>query len=133
MVPGRKENLLAALTNGGIVCLANRKNRVVGFACVDGAPVDPTGHIHPLKELHVEAAKRGRGIGRLLFARCIEEARRKGFHRLYISSHSARETVLFYQRLGCVDAQWLWEEQSEREPFDYPMEYEVGNEPRGEG
>ncbi|MDW3710434.1 MULTISPECIES: GNAT family N-acetyltransferase [unclassified Pseudomonas] len=121
-----KDTLRVALANGGLVCLATRMGRVVGFACVDGAPVEPTGRYRPLKELHVEASVRGRGIGRLLFACCLEEARRKGFQRLYVSSHSARETVLFYRRQGCVDAQWLWPEQAEREPFDYPMECEVG-------
>lgn len=121
-----KDTLRVALANGGMVCLETCKGRVVGFACVDGAPVDPGGRYYPLKEFHVETGERGRGIGRRLFARCLEEARRKGFQRLYVSSHSARETVLFYQRQGCVDAQWLWPEQVEREPFDYPMEYEVG-------
>lgn len=120
-----KDTLRAALANGGLVCLATRLGRVVGFACVDGAPIEPTGRYRPLKEFHVEATERGRGVGRLLFARCLEEARHKGIQRLYVSSHSARETVRFYQRQGCVDAQWLWPEQAEREPCDYPMEYEV--------
>lgn len=120
-----KQDLLNAQAEGGFISLAMRQDRVVGFACVDGAPLDPDGRYRQLKEIHVAADERGRGIGRLLFARCVEEARCRGFQRLYISSHSARETVLFYQRQACVDARWLCAAQIEREPFDYQMEYVV--------
>ncbi|WAG77878.1 GNAT family N-acetyltransferase [Metapseudomonas furukawaii] len=122
-----KDDLLGCLARNGILCLASSNDRVVGFACMDGQPVDDAGRYHPLKEFHVEASARGRGIGKRLFAHCVDAARSRGFKRLYISSHSARETVLFYKSQGCRDAAWLFKEQIEREPFDYQMEYVVGD------
>lgn len=70
---------------------------------------------------HVSQEYRGRGIGRALFARALDEGRRRGASALYISACSSMETVGFYRAMGCRPADPVIRELAEDEPFDLQL------------
>ena len=76
-------------------------------ADVDGSPVGSValspkeaGVAH-LSKFFVDAHYRGRGLGRLLLARAVEEARRRGYRRIELETRTAyREAVHLYEATG---------------------------------
>ncbi|WP_052878114.1 GNAT family N-acetyltransferase [Chromobacterium subtsugae] len=119
---------LAAMADAGRVWAALEGASLAGFAAISPAPLGPDGEYRQLKELQVDARWRGRGLGRELMRECAAGGRQMGAGRLYISSHSAIETVSFYERCGCAPARWLHGPQIEREPFDWQMEYDLARQ-----
>lgn len=54
-----------------------------------------------LSKLFVAAAQRGRGLGRLLLARAVAEARMRGYHRIDLETRTAfKEAVHLYETTG---------------------------------
>jgi GNAT superfamily N-acetyltransferase len=58
-----------------------------------------------MKRLYVRRSHRGRGVGRALVARVIEEARAAGYRAMRLDSLSARmhDAVTLYRRFGFVE------------------------------
>ena len=52
-----------------------------------------------------------------------EEALRLGAEKLYISSHSSKESQAAYRALGCTPAEEINAGLAEEEPFDVQLEY----------
>ena len=48
-----------------------------------------------------------------------------GVERIFISSHSAKESQAAYKALGCVPARELFREAAEMEPFDIQLEFDL--------
>lgn len=78
---------------------------------------------HRIVLLHVSADVRGNDIGRALFIRACGEARALGAQKLYISAHSSEETIAFYRRMGCTEAQEYDAALVALEPCDCQMEF----------
>ena len=54
-----------------------------------------------IESVHVDARRRSRGIGGVMLAWAIAESRRRGCHRLQLTSHKDRaDAHRFYRRLG---------------------------------
>jgi predicted N-acetyltransferase YhbS len=75
--------------------------------------------------MHVSNNYRGVGIGKALFEKCVEAAKKMGAKSIYISAHPAIETQKFYKALGCKLAKEINQELKELEPFDIQLEYEI--------
>ncbi|VEB41574.1 Predicted acetyltransferase [Chromobacterium violaceum] len=116
---------LAAMAGAGRVWAAMEGESLAGFAAISPEPLGPDGEYRQLKELQVDARWRCRGLGRELMRQCMAGGKAMGARRLYISSHSAVETVSFYERCGCVPARWLHGPQLALEPFDWQMERDL--------
>lgn len=115
---------LAGITReGGAVLAAMAGNRMTGFAAVRNRPFGSAGQYRQLADLHVSADMRGNGIGRSLFTRACNEARALGAQKLYISAHSSEETIAFYRRIGCTEAQEYDETSVALEPCDCQLEF----------
>ncbi len=111
------------LAAGGFGYGALFEGGLIGFALVKGDSFGSRGQYLDLEEFHVSEPFRGRGIGGALFRMAAEEARARGAKKLYISAHSAKETMAAYQKLGCVPAQEINRELAEKEPCDVQLEY----------
>ena len=68
---------------------------------------------------------RRQGIGRRLFSMVCEEALRLGAEKLYISSHSSKESQAAYRALGCTPAEEINASLAAEEPFDVQLEYRL--------
>ena len=95
---------------------------LVGFFALDRRKAGNGGEYLDLAYLQVDAAWRGKGIGRDLFRLAGEKARDLGAARLYISSNPAYESQMFYKAEGCEPARFIDPESARLEPFDIPLE-----------
>mgnify|MGYP000064841701 CR=1 FL=1 len=115
-----------AMEFGGRVFMAYEGKKLLGFAVLGGQVLGDGDEYLQLIQLQVSHLERGNGVGRMLFACCAQMAKVMGAKKLYISAHSSVESQAFYQKMGCVDAQWIFAQQVELEPFDVQMEFIVG-------
>ena len=90
---------------GGAAIGAYEDGRLVGFASVDGPLTEGFPRYANLTLLFVDDARQRRGIGSLLFGAACACAKRKGADRLFVSAVPSRETIAFYTRMGCRDAE----------------------------
>lgn len=111
------------LLGGGSVICGEHDGKIVAFSSLTRQLFGSRSQYVDLMQLHVSFDYRGRGLGKALFAECVSQAKAWGAGKLYISAHSAEETVAFYRAAGCVDALEVNAEHVEREPFDCQLEY----------
>ncbi len=110
---------------GGFVSAAFCDNRLKGFVSVEAEFTGSQKNYLDLSSLHVSEDMRGNGIGKELFLQAKEWAREMGAEKLYISAHSAIESQLFYQAMGCVEAMEYNQRHVEEEPYDCQLELSV--------
>ncbi len=108
---------------GGFACGAFSGDELVGFALINAEAFGSRGQYLDLEEFHVSEPFRNQGIGGTLFRMAAEKAKVRGAEKLYISAHSARETMEAYRKLGCVFAEEINRELAEKEPCDVQLEY----------
>lgn len=98
---------------------------LIGFITVSHNLFGSTAKYVELVCFQVSEPYRGNGIGKALFSLACEEARRLGADKLYISSHSSRESQAAYKAMGCVHAKEINRKLAEEEPCDVQLEYEL--------
>ena len=111
------------IERGGVLFGAPKEGRLVGFALLDAQPFGSSAQYLDLAEFYVSAPFRRQGLGRALFAAACGEARRRGARFLYISAHSAEDSMAAYARLGCTAAEEVNAALAEREPFDISLQF----------
>lgn len=99
--------------------------RIVGFATVSHHTFGVNARYAELVCFQISEEYRHQGIGRKLFSMVCEEALRLGAEKLYISSHSSKESQAAYRALGCTPAEELNASLVEEEPFDVQLEYKL--------
>lgn len=99
--------------------------RLIGAAILDSQWLGRERNRLQLKFLHVSKSYRKQGLGRRLFALAQAEARERGAQRLYISAAPSKNTVDFYQRLGCVLTREVEPDLFALEPKDIHLECDV--------
>lgn len=111
------------IDNGGGVFGAFSNGRLKGFCSVENKPFGSRKQYLQLSSLHVSSDMRRKGAGNQLFQLACKKAGELGAEKLYISSHSAKETQAFYHALGCREAQEYNPVLAEAEPCDCQLEY----------
>ena len=103
---------------GGAFFALFEKGQIVAAAAVDTLPRGPQQNLHQLLFFYVGAAQRGKGLGKILFRRCLQQARKGGVQGLYVSSIPNKNTVDFYLSQGCQVIDQPDAELFAREPED---------------
>ena len=99
--------------------------RIVGFATVSHHIFGATARYAELVYFQISEEYRRQGIGKKLFSMVCEEALRLGAEKLYISSHSSKESQAAYRALGCTPAEEINASRVAEEPFDVQLEYRL--------
>lgn len=100
-------------------------NRIVGFVTVEHEVFGKSAKYVNLEQFQISEGFRAHGTGRKLFTLACTEAKNLGAQKLYISSHSSKESQAAYRALGCVPASEVNGKMAEEEPFDIQMEFVV--------
>lgn len=119
------EYLINTIKTGGSVYAAFKDEYLVGFASIENEKFGTENQYLQLSSIHTSHESRGLGIGKKLFNIMIEEAKKRGAKKLYISAHSSEESRAFYEKLGCVEAEEYNEKLVELEPCDCQLEYKI--------
>lgn len=96
---------------------------VIGFITVSHNIFGNTAKYVELVCFQVSEPYRGKKIGKTLFYKACEEAKRLGADKLYISAHSSKESQAAYKAIGCVHAKEINQKLAQEEPCDVQLEY----------
>ena len=121
----RAEKLLRSVRAGDLAYGAWTDGRLAGFARLAGPLFGSGNQYVDLAQFHVSLPCRGRGIGKELFRMACQGARELGASWLYISAHSAKESMAAYRALGCVEAEEINWTLAKKEPCDVQLEYRL--------
>lgn len=111
-----------AVNSGSTAVGAFKDGEVIGFALLADRLSGGKNKYADLLEFYVSEPFRNRGVGRKLFSFVCAEARKSGAKKLYISAHSAEETIRAYDSYGCILASEPSAEHIKKEPFDLQTE-----------
>ena len=115
--------LRTCLQEGGWAMGAYDGDTLVAFASVAVTAFGTRGQYRNLDKIQTSADYRNRGIGRRLFAAACDWARTQNAEKLYISAHSAEDSIAFYRKIGCVDAVEINQRLAANEPCDCQLEF----------
>lgn len=119
------QKIISAIRCKATAIAAFIDNSVVGFALLSNYLFGNEKKYIDLAEFYVSEPYRRNGIGKLLFDKICLEARRLGARKLYISAHSAEESIAAYKKYGCVLAEEPDIAHIDKEPFDLQLEYDL--------
>lgn len=117
------KDILGALESVIIAFGAFDEDALVGFIILDKNLFGSKNQYLELISFEVSEPYRNQGIGRKLFKSVCEAARKMHAKKLYISTHSSKESHAAYCKLGCVLAEEINPISVEKEPCDIQMEY----------
>ncbi|MCM3719558.1 GNAT family N-acetyltransferase [Fictibacillus phosphorivorans] len=115
-------DLRTCLLKGGKVIGAFISEELAGFANIESSLFGSKKEYVELPYIHVSSDRRGYGIGKKMFNKCCEEAKRLGAAKLYIAAHPSVESQGFYEAVGCKKAVEINDEIKAREPLDIQLE-----------
>jgi|LSQX01.2.fsa_nt_gb ribosomal protein S18 acetylase RimI-like enzyme len=111
------------LNSGGTLIGVYDKEKLIAFALLKNEKLGKAKQYIQLEYLLVSYEYRRMGIGKKLFALCVDAAMITDAKKLYISANSSQESQAFYRAIKCVEAEEIIPELFEDEPFDVHMEY----------
>ncbi len=122
----KAQKVLSELNSGSIAFAAiTADNSIIGFALLTKSLFGSKKQYAELAEFYVSEPFRRRGIGKLLFDKICWEAKNFGATKLYISAHSAEESIAAYKKYGCVLAEEADNALIEKEPYDLQLDYDL--------
>lgn len=98
------EYMCQQIDRGGITVGTFCDERLIGFCCVDGTVSGDSAKYANLTMLFVDDNWKRKGIGKLLLQEAREHAKKLGVEKIFISAIPSAETIAFYLKMGCVDA-----------------------------
>lgn len=119
------EKILNEINNGSLAYAAIFCGDIVGFALLENKLFGSRKQYVNLAEFYVSAPYRKMGIGKKLFSLICNAAVLLGAEKLYISAHSAEESIAAYKSYGCTFAEETNYYLAEKEPFDLQLEYSL--------
>lgn len=119
------KEILYQLSIGSIAYGAIADNQIVGFALIINKRFGSENQYVDLAEFYVSEPYRRKGIGKKLFQMSCIAAKKFGGKKLYISAHSAEESIAAYKSYGCTLAKEINQALAEKEPCDLQLEFEL--------
>lgn len=113
------------LNNGGFAIGAFAGDQLVGFGVLAHRFRGNNKDRLQIDLMYVSRPFRRQGVGREIFSRLEQEAKRRGAKYLYISSTETRSAVSFYKCNGSRLAEEVDEELYRKEPLDIHMMKEI--------
>lgn len=120
------ERIAGCINSGEAAFAALYKGEIAGIALLSGKLFGGANRYADLKEFYVSEPCRRRGIGKMLFDEVCQEAKNFGALKIYISAHSAEESIAAYSKYGCVLAEHPDEAHILKEPCDLQLEFKLG-------
>ena len=117
--------ILKRVNSGSVAVAAESEGDIIGFALIDTRLFGSERQYADLSEFYISAPFRRLGIGRKLFDRVCRAAKTSGAKKLYISAHSAKESIAAYKSYGCVLAAEPDGKHIMQEPCDLQLEYDL--------
>lgn len=111
--------------NGSVAFIALNEGQTVGFALLKKALFGSKSQYADLAEFYVSQPYRRKGIGKKLFDLCCVQAENFGAEKLYISAHSAEESISAYKKYGCILAEEPDQAHTHNEPCDLQLEFRL--------
>lgn len=121
----KAQKVIAELNRGATAFAAMADNGIIGLALAANILFGSKKQYIELSEFYVSEPFRRRGIGKSLFENICWEVKKSGAQKLYISAHSAAESIAAYQKYGCVLAEEPDEAHVAKEPYDLQLEYDL--------
>ncbi len=115
--------IIDELINGGKAFGAFDCGKLIGYACVSAGVLGSAGQYLLLSEFYVSLPYRNKGIGKRLFKEACASAKADGAKKLFISAHSAEDSIAAYKKYGCVLAKEKNVALAEKEPCDLQLEF----------
>lgn len=119
------DRIINEINSGSIAYGAFENGKVIGYALILKERFGSKKQYIDLAEFYVSAPYRRNGTGKELFRLACAAARKLGGAKLYISAHSAKESIAAYTNYGCVPALEINRRIAEKEPFDLQLEFEL--------
>ena len=110
------------IERGGTVYGAYVDGKLVGASSVECDFIGSAKDTLQMPILHISKDYRGVGVGQQLMQLVIDKARASGAKKLYVSATPSRNTVHFYQRMGCNLATEVDPALFAKEPEDIHLE-----------
>ena len=98
------EYMCQQIERGGITVGAFLHDRLIGFCCVDGILSGNNAKYANLTMLFIDDNWKRNGIGKVLFQNAYQYAMILGAEKIFISAIPSVDTIAFYFKMGCVDA-----------------------------
>lgn len=98
------EYMCQQIERGGITVGAFFHEHLIGFCCVDGILSGNSAKYANLTMLFIDDNWKRNGIGKTLFQKACQHAIKLGAEKLFISAIPSVDTIAFYFKMGCVDA-----------------------------
>ena len=119
------DKIINGINNGSAAFAAVTDDTVIGFALLCGGLFGSGSQYTDLAEFYISEPYRRNGIGKKLFEAACCEAKKRGAKKIYISAHSAEESIAAYKKYGCVLAAEPDVAHILKEPFDLQLEYDL--------
>ncbi len=119
------EKIINALKVGAVAFGAVYCGEIIGFTLISNKLFGTENQYADLAEFYVSEPFRRKGVGRKLFGLSCRAAMEFGAKKLYISAHSAEESIAAYKSYGCVIALEINRRLAEKEPCDLQLEYNL--------
>lgn len=131
-LPWHLEHFRNTLMNGGYAFGCFNNNILIGYCTLERDIFGVSSKYVLLDQLFVSKDFRNKRVGRHLVSMCMEQARKIGADKLFICAGSSENTIAFYKKIGCVDADEVRQDLYEEDPRDIQLELDFLNGNEGE-
>lgn len=121
------KRIITLVNDGSLAYGATADGKVIGFALLDKELFGRSNKYIDLAEFYVSEPYRAKGVGRNLFNMACRGAKELGAEKLYVSAHSAKESISVYESYGCTLAREINTALAEKERCDLQLEYDLTN------